>query len=352
MIGKLNTARAWLFRLLAVTVCMAPAIAAAEEKVETVETSVIAWISEQERARKNSLGAFETAPGRGAAFRKFLTRLARGDEAGALALAGEAQVRISAITQGNKRFLAVTDARHLDQGPTVLLNPTPVIDLIAGAPHPRNERGTYQQAVLLVTERGARAAIIAGAHRCASRTYVSCDGKTRTCGAREAYRTSDVAHNPATLFHAAHVALIEVWPKAVVLSLHGMRTDRKGVRTSLVLSSGIRGIDDQTTAASRLRGAMRTVLPNKGAVVSCNIKSDRQYKFRRLCGTTNVQGRLVNGDDDVCRRSVKWGTGRFIHLEQDRKLRNPFADDWRDVRNHHFMGKYLNAIASVASAIK
>ncbi|MBT5047798.1 MAG: hypothetical protein HOM58_04790 [Rhodospirillaceae bacterium] len=346
--------RPWLFGLCFAPLCIGPTIAsAADSSIETVDTPVISWISAQNRAGRDSLDNFETAPGRHAAFRQLLTALTKGDEDNALTLAGTSDFNLTALRHEKQRILAVTDRKNPHRGPTILINPNPKIDLIAGAPHPGNERGTYQQAVLLVTEQGARAAIIAGAHRCASRTYVTCDGRSRTCGSREAYRTSDVAHSPATLFHTAHLALTEAWPQAIVLSLHGMRTDDKGIRTSVVLSNGIRRADDAgSTASSRLRTALVTALPDEGAVASCNIPGDRQYKFRRLCGTTNVQGRLVNGDEDVCRRGVTSGTGRFIHLEQDRRVRNPFADDWRDVKNHSFMQNYLNAIASVAPPIK
>jgi len=51
------------------------------------------------------------------------------------------------------------------------------------------------------------------------------------------YRTSDVGHNPATLFHVAHEVLAAAWPEAVVASLHGMRrTDG----TSIIVSGGSR----------------------------------------------------------------------------------------------------------------
>jgi hypothetical protein len=347
--------RRYLIAILTYLLCIPilPPAEAADAEIKTVHMPVISWVSGQDRAGRDAIGDMASNPARYEVFGKLLQSLVRRDEASALRLGSEGRFRITTIIQNQTSFLAVTDARHPDQGPTIILNLDPKIDLIAGAPHPSNERGTYQQAILLVTEKGARAAIIAGAHRCASRTYVTCDGKTRTCGAREAYRTSDSAHSPATLFHVAHQVLTSAWPQAVVLSLHGMRTDDKGVKTSVVLSNGIRGPDDaKSTAASRLRKKLASALPDDGAVVSCNIPEDKIYKFRRLCGTTNVQGRLVNGDNDVCHRSVTHGTGRFIHLEQDRRVRDPFALNWRDIKGEPFMQRYLDAIVAVAPSIK
>jgi hypothetical protein len=345
---------AWFLLLALVVILHSQSAAIARDaRIESVDIPLISWISDRERAGRGTLDQFNINPKRDAAFRDLIRVVANENDPRALFMAARAGFKLTDFRPDQPHIIAITDTRHPDQGPIVLINRAPQIDLIAGAPHPSNEKGTYQQAVLLVTEKGARAAIIAGAHRCASRTYVTCDGRTRTCGSREAYRTSDVAHSPATLFHAAHVALLEAWPQAVVLSLHGMRTDRKGVRTSLVLSNGVRGPDpDGTTAASRLRYAMMTALPGEGAVVSCNLPGDRQYEFLRLCGTTNIQGRLVNGDNDVCHRGVTSGTGRFIHLEQDRTVRNPFAENWRGAGTDEFIQKYLNAIVSVARVIK
>jgi len=286
---------------------------AVDNLIPTVDTTVNLFVSEQDRAGRKTIRDMVACPTRHQAFSELLQSLIRNDEGTALSHGAEGHFKIMAIKHRHNRYLAVSDAHHPDQGPTIILNSNPKIDLIAGA------------------------------HRCASRTHVRCDGKTRTCGHREAYRTSDTAHK----------ALTSAWPRSIVLSLHGMRRDDKGVRTSVVLSNGIRSPDqEKSTSASRLRTAMTSALPEEGAVVSCNIPDDRKYKFRRLCGTTNVQGRMVNGDGDVCIGNMTQGTGRFIHIEQDRAVRNPFVSNWRGVDTNRFIQHYLNAIASVAPPIK
>jgi hypothetical protein len=43
-----------------------------------------------------------------------------------------------------------------------------------------------------------------------------------------------------------------------------------------------------------------------------------------LAATTNVFGRLIDGEENVCRLSAKNISGHFIHIEQKKKERN----DW------------------------
>ena len=342
--------------ILSAALCLSLSIitpTAASSKIESVGIPIIPWISRQDRAGKDKLNDLAFGTERAIALRHLLKALISGDETTALTHGEQGGFKIFSFKRETDYVFGITDDIRPDEGPTIILNPQATKDLIAGAPHPSNENGTFQQAVLLVTGTGARAAIIAGAHRCASRTFVSCDGRTPTCGAYEAYRTSDVAHSPRSLFHVAHKVLAMAWPRSIILSLHGMRTDRKGVRTSVILSNGIKNTDaNKNTAASRLRVAMTAMLPVEGAVVSCNLSTDRQHKFRQLCGTTNVQGRMINGDDDVCHGSVYNGTGRFIHIEQDRKVRNLFVDHWRNVTGNDFINKYLAVIGSVAPAVR
>ncbi len=41
----------------------------------------------------------------------------------------------------------------------------------------------------------------------------------------------------------------------------------------------------------------------------------------RLCGTTNVQGRHLNGASQPCTEAAASASGRFIHLEQSAAVR-------------------------------
>jgi hypothetical protein len=125
---------------------------------------------------------------------------------------------------------AVSDDSNTGRGPTLVVNTSAGKDVIVEAPHVPFEPGTGEQAVTLVRDLGGRAALVSGAHRCASRSFTNCDGKTAVCGSLEGYRDSDAGHNTATFFNAAHVAFVERWKQSIVVSLHGMREDEQVIR--------------------------------------------------------------------------------------------------------------------------
>jgi hypothetical protein len=134
--------------------------------------------------------------------------------------------------------------------------------------------------------------------------------------------------------------------KAIVVSLHGMQDDNDGVRTSVVISDVSNPRDtDPSFAATKLRLAMDKAPP--GVVVSCNLPADDQYGARPLCGSTNVQGRIVNGDSDACHDSVKQATGRFIHMGQDWRVLKPYAQNWSDIDQQPFANSLLEAFRNV-----
>jgi hypothetical protein len=90
------------------------------------------------------------------------------------------------IREGGSAFIIASDDSHTGRDPTVIINLNPRRDFIVGAPHMPFEPGTGEQAAIFPRDLGGRAAIISGAHRCASRSFTACDGETEVCGvARE-----------------------------------------------------------------------------------------------------------------------------------------------------------------------
>jgi len=70
-------------------------------------------------------------------------------------------------------------------------------------------------------------------------------------------------------------------------------------------------------AVNRLRDALAA----RGvSVASCNRERDDPGSLN-LCGLTNVQGRLSNGSRDPCRVVAPRASGRFLHIEQRRSIR-------------------------------
>lgn len=106
------------------------------------------------------------------------------------------------------------------------------------------------------------------------------------------------------------------------------------------MSNGIVSEDPaHETAATQLRLALNDYFNRPGSIISCNLPSDDHFEHRPLCGFTNIQGRYVNKDEDVCQGDTKTGTGLFIHFEQDWPMLLPFHADWPTIdENPYFTG--------------
>jgi hypothetical protein len=214
-------------------------------------------------------------------------------------------------------------------GPIVVLNREPLRDLVVEAPHPRADRLTDMQAAAIFVATGARALLIAGAHRCADQNASTCSGKSAICGNREAYRRSDVAHATPTAFHGAHVFLTDQWSQALVVQLHGF--SNPGSPAWFVLSDGTKRDAASDAPHHRIRASLRQSLGQREVAISCQDRNDRDVRTRWLCGRWNVQGRQLNGSPQPCVRGASTLAGgevssRFVHIEQTYKpLREPFS---------------------------
>jgi hypothetical protein len=342
----------WTRRILGAVFCAVLALCAAQRtraqetppaQIQTVDMPLVAWVS----SRAHALPDFAVNADRIAQFRALLESLLDRNHAQALGQAQALGYLLVRLHEGGSSFVIASDDSGAGRDPTVVINENPRRDFIAEAPHVPFEPGTGEQALIFLKGLGGRAAIISGAHRCASRTFTACDGTTEVCaGAPQGYRDSDAGHNVDTLFHAGHVLFAQRWREAVVMALHGMKEDADGVRTSLIVSNGIRAEDAAAqTAATRFRLALNARIREPGRVVSCNLPADDVFNARKLCGYTNVQGRQVNGDDDACRGSVDQGTGRFIHMEQDWNVLRPYSQNWQRIGRHHYNRAFMDALA-------
>jgi hypothetical protein len=167
---------------------------------------------------------FTTPDERTKQFRDFVETLAALDRTKAAELAKGLDYQLVEIDENGKKYLVASDDSGSGRDPTIVINTAPKRDIIFEAPHVPFEVGTAEQAVVLLRSLDGVAALISGAHRCASKSFTACDGKTPVCtGEKTQYPDSDVGHNTKTLFHSAHLALADRWKKAVVVSLHGMK---------------------------------------------------------------------------------------------------------------------------------
>lgn len=197
----------------------------------------------------------------------------------------------------------------------VALRRGPARPLVIEAPHPFHDLHTRAQATALFDDLSLRAVIVSGTYRCSNpRTRVDLPGHTKACGSFAPFPTSDMAHNPHSLFQQAHETLLDLHPETIALSMHGMA----GAGASL--SDGTRLPTSADTPVARFARALRDELPET-LITSCNPGAGVPVRYR-LCGTTNAQGRATNGTAAASYQEPAASSSRFLHLEQSPALRD------------------------------
>ena len=267
-------------------------------------------------------------------FTAALNAAVRGDLAAARQQAAAAGYEIIEKSEDGRAYVILMERDRAGIGPTVAIARNPVRDVVIEAPHPVIDRYSDREAAVLFLKLGARALVISGANRCAAKASSSCSGKTRVCGdGNNPYRSSDPAHNPATLFHTAHLYFSRQWPSSIVFQPHGF--SNSGNSVWFVISDGSREKrSGDALLTGRVRDGLRAALGDDRAV-SCQDPKDRDIKTRWLCATNTVQGRDLNGSGDACTVNAASASGRFLHIEQTYdEVRKGFGSDWQNLSAH------------------
>ena len=192
--------------------------------------------------------------------------------------------------------------------------------LVLQAPHPKNDSNTGQQSAFVFRSTGARAFFLPGTHRCNSSIFSPCDGTTSVCGTSEPFRESDAAHSVSIPFYIATVALEEL-EHPYVVQLHGFA---KLTTDPDVIMSNSTALSPPVDLLSQIRDAL-LVADNALTFKIAHLDTD----WTRLTGTTNVEGRLINGSSDPCSDASPSNAGRFFHLEQAFSRLRDNATNWQ-----------------------
>ena len=123
-----------------------------------------------------------------------------------------------------------------------------------------------------------------------------------------------MAHTDTSLFHTAHIAIADGFPNSIILQLHMFLDPGASV------SNGKRRETTADQPSARLAEALTQAFPDE-LITSCN-DYGAGNEADRTCGTSNTQGRHLNGSNDACGESPSEVSGRFIHLEQNISLIN------------------------------
>ncbi len=219
-----------------------------------------------------------------------------------------------ALTADDVRLLRPTDANA--RGLFALRKSATRAMLIA-SPHPKYDGNTGLRGAEIFDAIGARGYAVAGSHRCANTTPTTCSGTTTACGSpAKTYPNSDQAHTTLGFFQVFHARL-----GLTTLQIHGMASDADDPEFSFS-----DGTSTNTADPGHLGNLLTTDLETRIAAAgslkpgnSCNRAGD----INKLCGGTNVQGRLSNGvpAKDACLTSAAAATNTFFHLELSKDLR-------------------------------
>ncbi len=205
---------------------------------------------------------------------------------------------------------------------TYVFNPTACqSNLIIQAPHPRNDSNTGDQGIFILKEIGALFFMVAGTHRCNSDIFSACSGTTSTCdNGAEKFRESDMAHTDESIFHKTTAILLDTLIQPFFIQLHGFS---KGTDDPSLILSNSTTIAPPIDYLSKLGNALVAIDPTltfEVAHLNPSIK---------LKGTTNTQGRLINGSSNACFIASPTNTGRFLHIEQERPKLRADAIGWQ-----------------------
>ena len=195
---------------------------------------------------------------------------------------------------------------------TCVVNPSPLRpDLMIMCPHPRYDSNTGKQGARVYAAVLPRMLEISGTHRCNSSLYSPCSGTTTACSSSsESYRISDPAHVTDGMFQVTTQAMLDFDDSTIQVQLHGFA--KLATDPDIIMSNGT------SSTPPPLQDYLLALRDNLTVVdASLTFKVGHlDTDWTRLLGTTNVQGRLINGSPAPCTLSASTATGRFLHLEQ------------------------------------
>ena len=194
---------------------------------------------------------------------------------------------------------------------TYVLNPNQKRAICVQSPHPLYDINTPIEAAEIFRRSGSLFFMLAGTHRCANSEPTQCDGTFRGCG-EDRYPVSDMAHFVTSVFQVTHEAVSEYEDQIYSLSIHG---HNRPECEDIFLSSGL------SDGSKQILFDLKSNLKDSGLTVAVAGDSSSNCP---LLGSTNVQGKFVNGS--TLYRAGRYGDRFFIHIEPSRLVRDNFSE--------------------------
>lgn len=178
--------------------------------------------------------------------------------------------------------------------------PHPKFDLSTTGSH--GDAYTERQAVRIFKLSDARSYLMAGARRSANTTYSTCQTSSFN---------SDVAHDINNMFFAVNQTLNAYYGSGdwTAYQWHGKAAD--SCDNDMYLSEGLSTAPASGAKVERLLDQIKVAAPDWKTEITGSSRCS-------LNGTTNVEGRLLNGvaAGSVCGTAASASAQKFIHIEQ------------------------------------
>ena len=232
----------------------------------------------------------------------------------------------NSVSPNQQYYLLQKTATGSNYWGTYVFNAAPCREIIIQSPHPIHDSNTGNQGAYCFKNTNARLFMLAGTHRCNQTAFSSCSGTTTACSSTstsENFRTSDMAHNADNCFQATSDKMHDDFTSAFIVQLHGFGKDASD--PYVILSNGTTNVPSGTDYANNFK---TTLAATDGTLT---FKVGHIDAWTRLIGTTNTQGRYINGEATPCTDAASAATGRFIHLEQERTKLRADATGWAKV---------------------
>jgi hypothetical protein len=122
-------------------------------------------------------------------------------------------------------------------------------------------------------------------------------------------------------FQITTEAMLDHDPGLVAIQPHGFA--KREDDPDVIFSNGTREMPSGTDYALAIRDAIVAVDPSLTTKIG-----HIDLSWTRLLGTTNTQGRLLNGSGDPCETEATSATGQFVHIEQAKPGLRDSAQNW------------------------
>ena len=209
------------------------------------------------------------------------------------------------------------------------INPFAKRNIVIEVPHEGLEQDTGSEGARILKALAARALIINKEDRCSDPDSSPC-AKFATKVCNGVIRESDVAHHTANAFYLLHVRYSDMDPQTKFIQLHGMSATAADDVAEIGDGTNVDVDADSASVSNKFAQALRSSV---AAAAGAGVRGCQEAAGdppSNLCGETNAEARYTHNPSDAeCPAAASKSSKRFVHVEQQKTLRDDDnSDGW------------------------